>query len=346
MTMNSDTLHKILAKIFPTKADDNETRLFKRTVFTILGMIGIMAFSGIAFFFIGLTGREETMVPDLIGLEVVNAVEELNRKDLYPTIITQYTGNPKERNTVISQDPPPGLLAKAGRRITLRVSLGSQVDKVEDYRNQKLTDVRISLRKLVSNQSIPILEVDEEKLQYQYSDSPEGTVLAQNPSPGTEISAPTKLKFVISQGPRGQQLEVGSYQGKSYIDVMNLLDAANMAYTFSARSATGNETPGTVVLQDPVAGSKINKESVLRLTMAAIKNLDENELFGVFETTLPAYPIFVDLTLEARSLSGDSRVLAAFKHPGGPLGIPYRVKKGDTLILKLYGKELQTIFAQ
>lgn len=344
--MNTEFFHRILAKIFPTKADTPETRLFKKTVYTLLTMVAVMAFTGLALFFVSLQGQEETMVPALLGQDVVTAIEELNKKDLYPSLITQYTGNPKDRNTVISQDPQPGLLVKAGRRITLRVSLGSPIDKIEDYRSQKLTEVRVALRKLGANQAIPILEIDETKLQYQYSDQPEGTILAQQPSPGTEISAPTKLVFVVSQGPRGQQVEVGAYLGKNYIEVMDKLDEEQKAYTFASREAAGKDVPGTVVLQDPPAGTKVNKEQVIKLTMAAPKSLEEGEVFGIFQATLPAYPIFVDLALESRSLSGDTRILAVFKHPGGEVGIPYRARKGDTLILKLYGKELQTRIAQ
>ena len=58
----------------------------------------------------------------------------------------------------------------------------------------------------------------------------------------------------------------------------------------------------------------------------------------MFEYTLPAYPIMVDVSLDAVSPEGSSTLLA-MKHPGGPIAIPYIVDARTELVFYVLDKE-------
>lgn len=328
-----------LSRVLPTRADDEPARLFKRTAFTITGMVLFFGFFAVSTFFLVLRGQEETMVPDLLGQELANALLDLQEKELYPRLQLRYSSDPREKGRVIGQDPPGGLLVKAGQRVTLTVSQGAIVDRVEDYVGQTLADVRITLQTLFAT-TTPLLRIRDNPT-YVYSDAPPGTILEQSPEPGTTLTTLTDLVFVISRGPRGQTVPTPGYLGRPYAEALSELIRAGTPFAFKARPAGSGETPGQIVAQSPNPGIQSPKNTVLNLILANPRPVS-GQVFGVFEYSLPEYPILVDMKLEVREQDGDRRVLAEFAHPGGLIGIPYTAQVGDSLVLSIFGKDLIT----
>ncbi|HTP60294.1 MAG TPA: PASTA domain-containing protein, partial [Spirochaetia bacterium] len=139
-------------KVLPNADDSAETRSLKLTVFLFVGIIGFMLVIGVVTFSIAVRGQDETLVPNLQGKDVLDALSDLQSKELYPDIQEAYSTS-FERNIVISQRPAPGTLVKAGKRVTLRVSRGPVIDKVENYVGMTLDDVKIHLQTLFATHS-------------------------------------------------------------------------------------------------------------------------------------------------------------------------------------------------
>lgn len=330
---------RLLARVLPTKADDPETLLFKKVAYAIVGMAFLMVFFALTLFFVTLKPDEETMVPKVVGEDVVTAVLELQDKELIPRVQVKFSNDPREKGTVVAQDPQGGLLVRSGRSVVLWVSKGAVVDKVENYIGQNLSDVKLHLKSLFATQPQALIRIKDDPV-YVFSNSPEGTVLEQKPQPGTQVSSQVDLELVVSRGPKGQMVKVGTYAGQYYTDALALLSSSSIPFVFKARKVEGSETPGRVVSQNPAPGAEIPKGTVVNLVMASPTRLPEGQVFGVFETTLPEYPILVDLKLELRKTGGDSTVLIAMKHPGGAFAVPYQAAVGDTLVLSILDKEI------
>ena len=141
-----------------------------------------------------------------------------------------------------------------------------------------------------------------------------------------------------SRGPRGQMISVTDYSGLRFQDAIAQLASASIPFTFTVRRAQGQEKSGVIVSQTPEAGGEVPYGSVLQLVMTRPADLARGKVFGVFEYTLPAYPIMVDVSLDAVSPEGSATVVA-MKHPGGPISIPYIVDARTELVFNVLDKE-------
>ena len=130
-----------IRKIVPRAEDSPELRSLKLYVFLFVGIIGLMIVIGAVTFSIAVRGQPETLVPNVQGRDVLDALLDLQSKELYPDIQVQYSST-LDKGIVILQRPAPGTLVKAGKRVTLRVSRGPIIDKVENYVGMSLDDVR------------------------------------------------------------------------------------------------------------------------------------------------------------------------------------------------------------
>jgi eukaryotic-like serine/threonine-protein kinase len=324
-------------KVLPHEGDAPEMRNLKLTVFLFVGIIGLMILVGAVTFSIAVRGQEETLVPNVQGKELVAALIDLQSKELYPDIQVQFSTR-VDRNVIIDQKPAPGTLVKAGKRITLRVSKGPVLDKVEDYVGKGLEEVRSHLQTMFATQ-IPNLVIKEPVIYRFQEGAAPGVILAQTPKPGTAIAGVVTLEFVVSKGQGGNVIEVGSYTGKSFQEAASELMKAGIPFIFSVRKAARPAQAGTVTDQNPDAAQMLTYGQTVQLTMAAPANVGKDNVFGLFKYALPDYPIAVDIRIEVVSETGTVTLLS-MKHPGGPIAVPYIVPEGSEIVLSVLDQEL------
>jgi eukaryotic-like serine/threonine-protein kinase len=327
-----------LDRIVPHDDDPQEIRSLKLSVFLFVGIIGVMIAIGGITFAIAVRGQPETLVPNMQGRDVLEALTDLQSKELYPDIQIQYSSD-IDKNIVISQRPSPGTLVKAGKRVTLRVSKGPIIDKVENYVGMSLDDVKIHLQTLFSTHSPNLIIKDPVLYRYE-SGTAAGKVLAQSPAPGTKITGLTYLELVVSQEQGGEStITVGDYVGKSFQEVMNELVRDNIPFAFTVRKAGRGAALGSVIDQNPGKGAQMGYGQVAQLTMTAPADPGKDNLFGLFKFSLPDQPIAVSIRLVIVS-DDQPREILSMKHPGGPLAVPYIVPEGSELVLYMLDQEL------
>lgn len=331
---------EFIRKIVPQAGDSPELRSLKLYVFLFVGIIGFMIVIGAVTFSIAVRGQPETLVPNVQGRDVLDALMDLQSKELFPDIQVQYSTE-FEKNVVISQRPSPGTLVKAGKRVTLRVSKGPVIDKVENYVGMNLDDVKIHLQTLFSTHS-PNLIIREPVLYRYESGTPPGKVLAQSPTPGTKITGLTYLDLVVSQEQGGETtIAVGDYVGKSFQEAITELTRDNIPFAFSVKKAVKGVDPGDVSDQNPDKGSQIGYGQVVQLTMASPSDasVGKDNVFGLFKYSLADQPIAVTVRLVMVSDSMPREIMT-MKHPGGPIAVPYIVPDGSELVLYVLDQEV------
>lgn len=213
---------------------------------------------------------------------------------------------------------------------------------MENFIGQNINDVQLRLKTLFSTQAKPLLELTSEPI-YTFNSAPEGTVLEQKPLPGTPLSAPTRLTVVISKGPKGQTVKVGTYTGRAWPEALSLLISENKPFLVQVRKAEAGEKPGTVVSQAPQTGTEMAKGAPVTLTMTGPGAFADGRVFQVLDTTLPEFPILVDVRIDLRRASGDQAVLYQLKHPGGHLTVPFVAKAGDVVAVSVLDKEVYSL---
>lgn len=318
-----------IQRILPNRWEDSEKRYYKTVVFLSLGIILLMVITGLITFFLTIRSEEQTMVPDLEGVELENALLKLEERALFPKIQLRYTDDPLEKGLVIGQEPLPGTSLKANSRVLLKVSRGAAIEKLDDFVGWNLDDLEAHLKSFVSIYG-PLLSVGRPIIKI-HDELPSGTILEQKPLPGMDLVGPTELKLVVSKGPSGTTKTVLYYLGLTYEEVIASAARTNIPFVFTSRPAAENEVPGTVVSQSPAKGAEVPSDTFMQFVIAEPREAPEGYLFGIVERTLPTYAVPLRLLVEAVSPRGEVKPLFAMRHPGGLVTVPYLEPENSTI---------------
>jgi beta-lactam-binding protein with PASTA domain len=303
-------------------------RLFIVAVFAGVVLVGVVA---LTVFFVAIRGAEQVMAPDVRNKDLLEALTELQAKELYPRIQTRYSQAAEDRGMVLEQDPKPGTIVKAGRRIRLVVSQGVMINTIENYQGRNIEEVRMDLRAFFAAASLPFLSIKEPVL-YEFSSEPAGSILEQKPPPGEPVSGPVILEFVVSKGPEYAMITVPDLIGLSPAAALEALRGTGLGFTFSLRPARAAEKAGVAVFQEPAKDTVIESKGKVHILVAKPED-SGGEVFGLFSYTMPENPYPLTVRLEAlpaalpgaASLgSGERRLLTEIEFPGGTFTFPYR----------------------
>ena len=329
-----------LQKLLFGDTSDPDKRFYRTFIVFAVGIIVIMLIAGLTTFFLSLKGIEKTMVPDVAGLEVENALVELEEKALYAGIQLRFTQNIEEKGLVVGQDPAPGTSVRAGSRVVLKVSKGSAVEKLDDYVGWNIDDLEAHIKSMVSIYG-PLLSVKKPVVRI-YDNAEVGTILVQKPEAGTEISAATELELVVSKGPLGQNRKVLDYVNLTFGEVVESVVKSNIRFVFTSKPAGRKDVPGTVVSQSPAAETEVPNDTIMQFVIAAPEKTPDGYVFGILERTLPDYQVPVTLTVDAITPEGERKQLFSMKHKGGLITIPYLEEENTLLKVSVSGKEIIT----
>lgn len=319
------------------KIESFDKEHYRLIAYALGAIIALMIVAGFSAFFLSLRGAEQTMVPDVRGMDLAQALVKMQEKELYPRISLRFTDNPLERGKIVEQSPSAGAIVKAGRRIQLTVSRGSVVDKVENFVGQDINEAKIHLQTLYAG-ARPLLSVKDPPV-YIFDKAPAGTILEQKPLPDTEIGGPTQLELIVSRGPEKPQVRVPDLGGLSIDEALLQVEKTDLVVNFSMRAAGKSERSGTVVAQTPTAGSMIPPNARVSVTLSAPAE-SKSVVAGIYSRDLPEYPYPLKVSLESMSPSGDRTQLLTVNHPGGSFTAPYALPAGDFLVLSVLGHEV------
>ncbi len=102
------------------------------------------------------------------------------------------------------------------------------------------------------------------------STTTKGNVLSTDPKAGASVGKNSAVDLVVSGGPNIPIVAVPSVQGKQLTQAIALLQAANLGYT--VHNVTSNQSVGTVLNQDPPAGTKIPATRKVTLTVSGTQS--------------------------------------------------------------------------
>jgi beta-lactam-binding protein with PASTA domain len=320
----------------------NHLRLFISMAFGLMVFVGVIAAS---IFFISVRGAEQTMVPDVRGKELTEALLELQTKELYPRIQLRYSQSSWDKGQILEQEPRAGTIVKAGRRIRLVVSRGVMINTVENYLGRNVDEVRMELRTLVAEANSAggagqPLFILREPFMYEYSSEPAGLILQQNPEPGTGISGSTTLEFVVSRGPRETLRTIPDLTGLSIAESLAEIGQSGINFIFSWREPDDGETDGVVVSQEPRGNSQAPTGTQVQLVITPPEDLEAGEVFDIFRYPVPENPYPMLVRLEALLPNGERRQLITVNYRGGEFTVPYRLPAGTALSLFMLNREM------
>lgn len=326
----------------PPAPEEPGKRMFRTVVLFSIGVIAVMIIASAITFFLTIEGEEQTLVPDVRGMELASAMIDLQQKGLVGEVLLRVSANPADKGTVLGQEPNPGTLVKVGRAIELRVSKGPIIDEVESYVGMQLSELRLQIQSMSTIYGA-LLEIEEPVMEV-YDEAPRGTILEQSPEAGTKITELTRLQLVVSRGPQGGLITIPDYTGLGFYEALRTYAEMDAPFIFYSRVAEADEDAGVVVSQSPDAGADVEEGTLVQFTITTPEIDEENEdnlVFGIHQRQLPDYPTPIMLFIEVESPTGETRELASMNHPGGIIAIPYLEPAGSKIIVS---SSLRTLF--
>ena len=228
--------------------------------FFITFIIIIAVSVGIFVLVVTIFGKGTTIiVPQLVGKKLADF-----KNSSFPIIINIKEYNTKfPKGVIISQNPIAKSTMKKGHPIVVNVSLGPKVETLPDFSNDLLQQTKLKITSL--NFKIG-------KLVYIYSSKPIGTVIAQNPQPGTIYKENEPISLLISKGKRKPKIIIKNLIGTDYQNVVKTFKSLN--YDVKIKKEYSLRYPvSTIIDQNPKNGSVI-KDSI-ELTVNSISRYED-----------------------------------------------------------------------
>lgn len=311
---------------------------WKVILITSLVMLVVVVAGAIIFFFMSLQPEDQVMVPNIVGKNLDAAIIELQEKELNARLQLRYSDNPADEGTVLEQRPAPGAIIKAGRKVEIVVSNGTVMNKVENYVGKNVHEVKQDLQVLFTSGSKNLVVLNE-PYNYKFDNAPSGTILAQDPPAGTEISRRTVLSFVVSKGPENEIVAMPSLMNANLNQVYASMANTKLVFNFTM-SENENRKAAQVVEQSRQESESLKAYSRVDIRLEVPKTREQ--LYGVYAIDLPAYPYPVDVVVDVVNPNGERTQLVHCKHPGGSFTFPYGLSKGSILVLTVLGREVQS----
>lgn len=323
--------------LFRGANNDPDTKIFRTIIYSFIGMIFLIGISAFICFMIMIKGAEITMVPDVKGMQLEEALISIQDKGLNGKIQLKYSLNPGDKGTILKQQPNPGSMLRAGNNVILSVSRGAVIDKMEDYTGWDIWELKTHLTSLFSTYGT-LLKIKEPVITI-YDKAEAGTIIEQKPLPGTPITSFTEIELVVSQGPEEIIFEVPFFVTLQFEEALKKAASFNLPFTFRCREAKENEKKGVVISQTPEEKTKAVWGTMIQMLMTSPEK-EAGKVFGILERTLPDYPVSINLKYETVSPSGTKKEVFQMKHKGGVISIPYLEEEGTTLIISVGDEEL------
>lgn len=207
---------------------------------TLLKILFSLFIVGVALFtYLVLTKPTSVKVPNVTGVSLKVAKQELQDLGLKVGKVRQIESDTVAEGNVVRTDPPTGTAKRKGSTITVYLSIGNKGFEMENYKG---IDYQEAMASLMETYGVPKSKIKIERIVT--NEYTENTVISQSPSAGDKFNPNGKSKITLSVAVSDTVIMpmVTEY---TYADAVNTLTALGIeasrikAYAPSSSSATG-----------------------------------------------------------------------------------------------------------
>jgi beta-lactam-binding protein with PASTA domain/predicted Ser/Thr protein kinase len=218
-------------------------------------LIAALALAAIVLGIVLLTRPADVTVPRVVGQDVGSATSELRAAGFETRVDRVTSGRPADE--VLAQDPAGGEQAHDGSTVTLTVSRGPgqvAVPSVDGLGEQKATAMLIDKGLVV------------DRIVRQADDTvPEGRVIKTSPAAGQTVDRGSDVTLYVSSGPK--QVKVPNVVNLRKQAAQQTLGDQGFQVVVTEEGSDSAE-PGTVLRQDPAAGTEVDPGSTVTIVVA------------------------------------------------------------------------------
>jgi len=193
-------------------------------------------------------------VPNVVGSQEQGAVQVLSNLGLQSSLAFQASSTAS--GTVIAEHPAAGTRMKKGATVNLTVSSGPASVTVPKVVGESASSAEAKLLALGFNVST----------NYQAASAPQGTVIAESPSGGSQAPHGSTVVLTVSNGP--SKIAVPNVVGLSLATASNKLGADQLAVGNVTYQSSSTVPSGDVISTNPAAGTEVAPGSSVDLVVS------------------------------------------------------------------------------
>lgn len=186
--------------------------------------------------------------------------DEYRASDFYSKLDPKwvYEYNEAPEGQIFQQNPKPGRTVKEGQKITLKVSMGIQQVTVPDVKTFVSEDGKATLQD--SGLQVVTKFIEDESVAA-------GTVVYTEPAAGEIVEGGSTVNMYVSRAARDNEVDIPSLSGLKLEEARKALQQLNINPRVVEQPST--EAEGTVLNQDPIAGTQVRTGSTVTLYVAS-----------------------------------------------------------------------------
>ena len=242
----------------------DETNVKKRKIRPVvvagiaIAIIGLLA--GVMFMMGGNIFGKEVAVPDIVGMNISKAQEELTKLDLVMNVIARQSDDTVVKDAIISQDPAKGRKVKASRQINVTISEGSDKVKVPNIIG---IDIKVAGERL-ANSGLNLGAREDRNDETR----PEGMVIAQKPDADTLVKPGTSVNYAVSKGKSPNRVTMPDLKGLMQDAARTKLQDNKLVLGDIKRLASTAYFADQVADQDIAAGVLMDEGTKVNITLS------------------------------------------------------------------------------
>lgn len=200
-------------------------------------------------------------VPDVVKRSQIEAQSILKNVELVLQVSGEGYDSEAPAGTVLSQSPQAGEKVKKGRVVYVYLSKGKDFAKVPDIMGKRYpTEVHV----LLQNAGVQVGDVKHAS----HPTIPKDHVIGQNPRAGLDVPKDFPVEVTVSTGPEVTTAKVPNVTGIPRDEARRLITDALLDEGTVAFEQSSTVAEGTVLNQDPPAGSEVPLRTKVNLLVA------------------------------------------------------------------------------
>ena len=206
-----------------------------------------------------IKSEDIVIVPDLTGKEVVNVLEILTDLGLNTKVKGfEYTED-VPKNHIVFQQPMPGVEIKKGRDIKIVISKGAKNILMPNLKGLSLQQARI----IIEENGL----CHKEQSRTYNSIFEKDNIIAQLPSPGTQINRGECVNLLLSLGIRPRAYKMPMLNGLTLDQAIGVIEKSNLTLGEIKSLFLEDKPKDTITNQDPLAGSLVYEGRLVTLVL-------------------------------------------------------------------------------
>jgi serine/threonine-protein kinase len=307
--------------------DRNAMKRILKLFTTLVVVIVLGALTAIIVVRLTIT-REGVVVPDLIGKDLVAALELSNKQSLSLKVAERAFSTSTPNNHIISQDPRPGSWMRPEAIIRVVVSKGMGELAMPDVHGAPWRDAKSTLERYGLRVG-EIYRVHSARVTRDH-------VIAQSPPAASRIMKGGTVTLLASDGPWPVSYVMPDLRGQPQYAAHEMAAAIGLRVERVRYLDRPEARAGNVIMQQPAPGQRVMAGQGVELVLAKRESTPTNSVgtFTLFQHNVPAGAGPRRVQIIVSNADEQRQVFDQVRDPGGEVRVLVKVK-GQT-VAKVY----------